>query len=329
MTRLKDIAEKAGVSIPTANQILNGYRTRFADATCEKVLKAAEELSYKPNIMARSLQARKSFTVGILFFEANYLYASEFARSVQSVLTTHHYAPITLTHACPEEEKTNLEICLERRVDGLIVNTSIDNAPNSILANEYAKLLKNEKRPLIEIFGSFIEGVPSFHLEHSKYGYELTQRLIHKGCRKVAFLTHSLMEKAIRENSKRFWNAQDMLQGYRKAMREHGLEPIPLSHHLDNETDAEGCFYWNTYNMAEMIFGKDLALDGLVCFNDEQALALVNYGHHHGIDFNKFAIATMRRKANRVLDNFPVENIAWPTDEIGRQATSKIMEMIG
>ena len=49
---LADVSRKAGVSVATASRVLNRSTHPVADATRERVLKAAEELGYSPSALA-------------------------------------------------------------------------------------------------------------------------------------------------------------------------------------------------------------------------------------------------------------------------------------
>ena len=59
MTTIKDVAEKAKVSLASASYALNGNGTISAD-TRRRVLEAAEELNYHPNAFARNLKNPKT-----------------------------------------------------------------------------------------------------------------------------------------------------------------------------------------------------------------------------------------------------------------------------
>ena len=64
---LRDVAARAGVSISTVSYALNDASTLpLAEATKEKVRRAARELGYVPNGVARSLQARASRAIGVI-----------------------------------------------------------------------------------------------------------------------------------------------------------------------------------------------------------------------------------------------------------------------
>jgi len=62
---IKDIAQKANVSIGTVDRVLHD-RGEVSAATKEKVLKIVEELEYTPNILAQSLASKKKYTIAVL-----------------------------------------------------------------------------------------------------------------------------------------------------------------------------------------------------------------------------------------------------------------------
>src|SRR5689334_9180675 len=65
---LKDVAQAAGVSTTTASVVLNDVRdgVRVPDATRHRVQQAAEDLGYRPNILARSLRTQTTRTIGFV-----------------------------------------------------------------------------------------------------------------------------------------------------------------------------------------------------------------------------------------------------------------------
>lgn len=63
---IKDVAEKAGVSVTTVSQILNGKGARFSKKTQERVLKLKDEMHYVPDFNARNLILHSSKTIGVL-----------------------------------------------------------------------------------------------------------------------------------------------------------------------------------------------------------------------------------------------------------------------
>jgi DNA-binding LacI/PurR family transcriptional regulator len=67
-TTLRDVADRSGVSVTTASRILNGRATGvpIRDDTRERVLTAAADLGYKPNLLARGLRGSRSSLIGVI-----------------------------------------------------------------------------------------------------------------------------------------------------------------------------------------------------------------------------------------------------------------------
>ena len=63
---LKDIADKAGVSMMTVSNVINGKHSRVSAKTIEKVNAIIKECGYVPNLSARNLTNRTSSIVGIV-----------------------------------------------------------------------------------------------------------------------------------------------------------------------------------------------------------------------------------------------------------------------
>ena len=69
--KLKDIAKIAGVSIKTVSRAINDYPD-ISDATKEKILKIADELSYSPNLLAKGLRQQRTTTILIIIINLNF-----------------------------------------------------------------------------------------------------------------------------------------------------------------------------------------------------------------------------------------------------------------
>jgi len=65
---LRDVAERAGVSITTVSRVLNGRETGvpIRDATRERIVLAASDLGYRPNMLARALRGSRSWLLGVI-----------------------------------------------------------------------------------------------------------------------------------------------------------------------------------------------------------------------------------------------------------------------
>jgi DNA-binding LacI/PurR family transcriptional regulator len=65
---VKDVALRAGVTQPAVSVVLNGARsnTLVSDLKRQKILQAAKELGYRPNLSAQTMRSGKSRMVGVL-----------------------------------------------------------------------------------------------------------------------------------------------------------------------------------------------------------------------------------------------------------------------
>ncbi|MBI2843078.1 MAG: LacI family DNA-binding transcriptional regulator [Armatimonadetes bacterium] len=114
---LKVISERAGLSISTVSHILNGTGARYSAQTVEFVKGLAEEMGYRPNIAARGLRLRRSYTIGLLVPE---LFAE--IDPLEHLGAQWGYRVLVVPHRNRKMEMRNTVTELHRRqVDGLTI----------------------------------------------------------------------------------------------------------------------------------------------------------------------------------------------------------------
>src|SRR5688572_30010302 len=118
---LSDVARLAGVSIATASKAING-RDEVAPATRKRVLEAAEQLSFTPNSLARSLLAGRTGTVGLLTSDLEGRFSIPILMGAEDAFGAGRVA-VFLCDARGDtiREQHHVQALLSRRVDGLIV----------------------------------------------------------------------------------------------------------------------------------------------------------------------------------------------------------------
>ncbi|MEV4135827.1 LacI family DNA-binding transcriptional regulator [Dactylosporangium sp. NPDC049742] len=120
---LLDVARRAGVSRTTASFVLTGRRDMRISADAEqRVLRAARELDYRPNLTARSLRTRVTQTIGLVSDTiATDAFAGEIIRgSTATALTRQHLLFIGETEGDPATEQRLIQDMLDRGVDGFL-----------------------------------------------------------------------------------------------------------------------------------------------------------------------------------------------------------------
>ena len=117
-----DVARHAGVSQATVSLVLGGNpRARVAAATRERVLKAADELGYRPNILARALVRGRSYALGVVVPDLSSPFFLEVVTGVQRVASEAGYAvlPGDTRDTTPSR---HLEALRQRQIDGVILD---------------------------------------------------------------------------------------------------------------------------------------------------------------------------------------------------------------
>lgn len=124
--RMKDVAERAAVSPSTVSFVLTGRSDmRISEATRQRVLHAAHELNYRPNLTARGLRTKSSSTIGLV---SNGIvtepYASELIRG--ALTTAHDHQQLLVLIEAENDRATERRLVqdlVSRQVDGFIYAT--------------------------------------------------------------------------------------------------------------------------------------------------------------------------------------------------------------
>jgi DNA-binding LacI/PurR family transcriptional regulator len=122
MVSLKDIALEAGVSVATVSTVLSGKSDSVGIKTLtrKKVQLIAERLGYRPNLAARGLRTKRTYTLGILLYNPRELIYSDLIAEIQALLPAQGYAGICSFWRTMEDAPDAFRVVLDRGVDGLI-----------------------------------------------------------------------------------------------------------------------------------------------------------------------------------------------------------------
>jgi len=206
---MKDIAEIAGVSKATVSMVMNKKDSSISDATRQKILKIASDLSYIPNSIARSLSTNKSGTIGIILPDITNPFFSEMARAVEDEAERLEYnLMICNTDNDINKEEKYIQLLISKLIDGIIFMSGGNSNAN-------IRILKNNNVPFV-LVDRYIEGYKDdygvFCL--NKLGIKNgIKYLYEKGNRKIVFVKG----RGNLEVSKQ------RLEGYIDAMKEYGI----------------------------------------------------------------------------------------------------------
>ncbi|MGN1058965.1 MAG: LacI family DNA-binding transcriptional regulator [Clostridia bacterium] len=304
MVNIKDVADKAGVSVATVSRVLN-QTGRVSDKSREKVLAAAQALGYQPSLLGRHLRCNRTNIVLVMLSSLSNTFCAKVIRGIEKAAQQAGYRVlIAATGYDREIEQSTLDLVRKRLADGVIVlNSSLSAADMQDFSAQF---------PLIQCceYADALQ-VPYISIDNFAAGYEATSHLIGSGRRRIAFL--GVEEQNISSRLRQ--------EGYQKALADHGL---PF--------DSSLVFYSNygyrhTLTVTEAFIEGGTDFDAVFAISDTMAAAVVN---------------VLKRKKRRVpeavavvgFDNTEIAymtdpditTIAQPQGELGRQAFAMLAE---
>jgi len=118
---LADLAKAAGVSISTVSRALSDSDHRVNERTRQSILRLAQDLSYRPNPLARGLRGDRTFTVGVILDNITSPFAPPIVRGIQDELKQASYS-LTLTNSDWDSavEVGSVNTFIAHSVDGII-----------------------------------------------------------------------------------------------------------------------------------------------------------------------------------------------------------------
>lgn len=127
---LRDVAEHLGLSQTTVSFVLNNspLASTIAKQTQQRIWDAARELQYRPNIFARYLHTKRTYSVAVLVPDIGDEYSSVLISGIERHLADSGFIYMVLSHRGVPEKVQNLpNTLIDRAVEGLIaINTPLD-----------------------------------------------------------------------------------------------------------------------------------------------------------------------------------------------------------
>lgn len=304
---LKDVAARAGVSFQTAGKVLNGQqRGVVAEATRQRILRAADELGYVRNALARSLVTRSTYTIGII--ADNDWVLSQFVIGAERRARMHGHAVLIGTVQLDSgDARQYARQLLERRVDGVIAA-----APSLENDEATAQLLRGPVKS-VSIHHVPGGGVPVVGSDHSETGRLAAEHLLRLGHRRIATVIGPRQRRVVATR----------LRGFRTALAAGGVR-------LGTRRIAEAD--WSVaggFRAAGALFDADPAITAIYAQSDLMAMGV---------------LAALARRGQRIPDDCavvgcddmpfapytipPLTTVHVPFYETGERAMSLLLDRI-
>jgi LacI family transcriptional regulator len=302
-----DVARKAGVSQTTVSRILNNSTiVSIPEETRQRVLLAMQELSYIPDLTARSLRTSKTYTIAAIIPDITNPFYPTFVRGIQDVSEENGYDLVIYnTDGDKNKEQHSLKSVIQNRMDGLIV------VPFHISPEELLQI----NTPTIQLSQKPLEppALDSIYVDNVAAAFTVVQHLLERGYTRIGMI-------AGEEDTP---PRQNRILGYQNAI---ALHHIPLDEVLvrgGDFTEAGG------YAAMQELLKVTPRVDAVFAANDLMAMGALIAIREAGLRVpGDIAVAGM--------DNIPAARLVFPPlttvtqfqQNIGRKAAEMLFERL-
>ncbi|HKS32452.1 MAG TPA: ribose operon transcriptional repressor RbsR [Enterobacteriaceae bacterium] len=300
MATMKDVARLAGVSTSTVSHVIN--KDRFvSEAIIEKVDAAIKTLNYAPSALARSLKLKQTRTIGMLITASSNPFYSELVRGVERSCFERGYSLVLCnTEGDEQRMNRNLEMLMQKRVDGLLLLCTETHQPSVEIIRRYPSI------PTVMMDWSPFEGDSDLIQDNSLLGGDIaTQYLIDKGRTRIACITGPLDKTPARLR----------LEGYREAMSRSGLS-VPKDYEVIADFEFGGGF-----DAMQKLLAHPTRPDAVFIGNDAMAVGAYQALYQAGLHIPQdMAIVGYDDIELARYMTPPLTTIHQPKDELGELA---------
>jgi len=211
---IETVAQKVGVSAATVSYALSGKRKISREVT-DRILKAVDELDYRPSITARNLASSKTWTVGLYASPTQNIREDYFFNNILAgvidVLHEKKYQILLYADYLNENNKNHPDLNMTQPIDGaLIMNPRINDV--------YIRHIMQRSIPFV-VIGTPEERENSFYVDADVTAgyYAAVSYLIKKGHRKIILMN----------GSAEYTQSEKRKAGYALAYHDNGLSFSP------------------------------------------------------------------------------------------------------
>lgn len=209
MATIKEVAERAQVSVATVSRVLNNSGF-VSEELRERVLTASTELNYQPSRVAKSLRHQKTYTIGVLVPQLDLPFFARLTLAIQQTLaTSNYYTLVASTLEDANQETAYIDMMIGQRVDGVII------VPTGHSATNIGRLVQADV-PLVivdrDVAG--FAGVERVLCDNHTGAYDAMRHLLQAGHRDIALIGGPTYSVPI----------QNRVRGYEQALQEWGIE---------------------------------------------------------------------------------------------------------
>ena len=307
MANIKDVAKAAGVSVSTVSRVINDSASVVPEKK-EAVLKAMDELKYKPNTLARALVNNRSDCIGLLVGEIESPFFGQLMAGVhRKVMEAGKHVIVTAGYHMPDLERSSIRFLQERRCDALIIHSKAlpDDELIELFQQDTPVMIINRLIPGWEDHCVFLD---------NEYGaYLATRHLIQKGHKKIAYIGTNI---EIEDGNHR-------VKGYSKALQEAGID-VDDRAIVKAFPDEEG-----GHSAMSEVLQRNLGVTAVFSYNDAMAAGAMLMMQDAGLDIpEKVSIVGFDDIILARVLKPHLTTIRYPVNEMGALAAQLVLHRL-
>lgn len=260
MATLKDVAKLACVDVSTVSRALNNTSYVHPD-TKARIVAAAKELGYHPNIMAKALRQGRRHTIGVIVPRLHLTIFSEILHGIEQTCERLGYSTlITTTEDDPKVEKQCLERIQNSLVDGIIIAGTGRN-------NRLLRSIQAGGIAVTQIVRCQEPRISCVVADYEACGRNAVEYLYSKGCRRIGLIAGSSGQSPF----------QGRYKGYSETVWKYGLDELVA------ESDQRVNTFDYGYECTLQLLDNDPELDAILAPVDLQGLGVLRALKERGI----------------------------------------------
>ena len=304
---IHEIAKALGLDGSTVSRALNNSE-RVKPKTKKRVLDMAKEMGYTPNKLASNLRRNKSNTIGVVVPRIErYFFSSTIAGIEETAYAAGYNVIICQSHEKLGRERKIIKNLMANQVDGILISVTIETDQNNHLSDCFAK-----GTPLV-FFDRHVDGMEQTGkvvLDDERGGFEATEHLIQKGCKKIAHFTSPLQVEIYKNR----------LKGYKRALKKYGIS------YDENIVFVSELLKKDGFRLAQKVFEEFDGVDGIFSANDFAAIGATRYFKENGIEVPKeIAISGFSNEPTTAVMEPSLTTVDQSGAEIGRLACNLLL----
>lgn len=304
-----DIARTLNISASTVSRGLRDHEA-INKETRKKIHATAQRLGYQHNKFASNLRKKRTNTIGLVLPRLDSNFMSTVISGIEQVAKFRGYnLIISQSEETYEKEKQCIATMFNSRVDGLLFSLAYDTENLHHLDLFYKKHVPVVYFDRVYEHPDFVKIV----IDNFKAGYEITNHLIDRGCKRIVHLGGNLKRNVYR----------DRFNGYKKALKDHDIpyDESLVSIGLMNENAG--------IDMVHKMLKMNKLPDGIFASNDISAVACIYTLKQYGVKIpDEVCVAGFNNvMISKVIDP-GLTTIYYPGKEMGEIAATTLINII-